>query len=46
MCVIVAMQHPARTAELTPCNVAQVALIDVLPDDVLLETFEFHMDED
>jgi hypothetical protein len=40
-------QHPARSAELTPCHVAQpdAVLIDVLPDDVLLETFNFYMDE-
>lgn len=43
----VVLQHhdPARTAELAPCHVAQAALIDVLPDDVLLEIFRFCMDE-
>lgn len=35
-----------KDAELTPCHVAHVALINVLPDDVLLEIFNFHMDED
>jgi hypothetical protein len=40
-------QHPARSAELTPCHVAQpdAVLIDVLPDDVLLEIFNFCMDK-
>jgi hypothetical protein len=42
----VIVQHPARTAKLTQCHVAQVALIEVLPDDVLLEIFDFYMDED
>ena len=42
----VVVQYPARTAELTPFHVAQVVPIDVLPDDVLLEIFDFCMDGD
>jgi hypothetical protein len=45
MFVFCRVQHPASTAELTPRHVAQVVLIDVLPDDVLLEIFDFYMGE-
>src|SRR5229473_481593 len=39
------MQHPAITAYGLWCDVGHVGRIDVLPDDVLLEIFDFYMEK-
>ena len=37
--------HLATTADRLGCDVGQVKSIDILPDDILLEVFEFCMDQ-
>ena len=38
-------RHPATTTDQTRCHIGQVMSIDMLPDDILLEIFDFFVQE-